>query len=403
MDVPASIHEWAHELGRHLPLSRSQAWVLAAWSVGLALLQTCGQTRVSLLLAQLLGQKPDTVRQRLREFCYEAGAKRGAKRRAVEPEACFAGLLGWVLSLWTDRRVALALDATALKDDFVVLTLSVLLRGTALPVAWCVLPDNRPEAWRPHWLALLARVGAAVPKDYFVLVLTDRGLYAPWLFEALVAMGWHPAMRINAGGYFTPAGEAARPIAELAAQPGTHYRGRGHAFKDHPIACSLLAGWEPGHDAPWRVVTDLAPEEAQASWYGLRAWIEQGFKDFKRGGYQWQLTRMTDPARVQRFWLVLAVTALWQVSAGTADDVQAEAAPAPGPAASEPGPSAASAARRPRRRRASVFLQGAIRLLARLIRGLPGPFMRPLVPEPWPAAPPTTGRAHPRAGGLPPC
>jgi hypothetical protein len=385
MDVVDSIHEWAAELRRHLPLSGPQARVLGAWSVGVALAQGCGQTVVSELLAAVLGQKAQTVRQRLREFCYEAKEKRGVRRRTLEVERCFAGLLGWVLSRWEGRRLALALDATSLKQEVVVLCVSVLFRGTALPVAWHVVRAAQPEAWGPHWRALLNEVSEAVPEDYFVLVLTDRGLYSPELFGALVERGWHPAMRINAGGYFTPEGEAPRPIAEVPARPGESYHGRGTAFKERPIACSLLACWDKGHAEPWRVVTDLPPEAARVQWYALRGWIEQGFKDLKRGGLQWQGTRMQDPARVQRFWLVLAVTALWKVSLGAAEDE------APPPEECAPsGPAVAASKPRPRpRRRVSVFLRGTVCLLADLVLGRVRPRLPRLVPEPWSAPAPS--------------
>jgi hypothetical protein len=39
--------------------------------------------------------------------------------------------------------------------------------------------------------------------------------------------------------------------------------------------------WEAGYESPWAVLTDLEPEEAEVSWYGMRTWIETGFKDFK--------------------------------------------------------------------------------------------------------------------------
>ncbi len=37
--------------------------------------------------------------------------------------------------------------------------------------------------------------------------------------------------------------------------------------------------WEPGYASAWIILTDLEPEEALVSWYGLRTWIESGFKD----------------------------------------------------------------------------------------------------------------------------
>ena len=59
------------------------------------------------------------------------------------------------------------------------------------------------------------------------------------------------------------------------------------------------------------LLTDLPPEASTACWYGLRAWIEQGFKITKRAGWQWQRTHMTKPERAARLWLAVAVATLW--------------------------------------------------------------------------------------------
>ncbi|MGL4553495.1 MAG: transposase, partial [Gemmataceae bacterium] len=85
---------------------------------------------------------------------------------------------------------------------------------------------------------------------------------------------------------------------------------------------TLLARWEEGYAEPWLVLTDLPPESASAAWYGLRTWIEQGFKVIKGGGWKWDRTRMEDPERVERLWL--AVATLWSVALGVADEVRQE-------------------------------------------------------------------------------
>ena len=56
------------------------------------------------------------------------------------------------LSEWTGTAIALTVDATALGERFVVLTVSVVYRGTGIPVAWTVLAGQKKEAWRGHWL-----------------------------------------------------------------------------------------------------------------------------------------------------------------------------------------------------------------------------------------------------------
>ena len=113
MSCHPRVIEWATLLETHLPhLSKPQIKVLALWSLGMVLARSCALTAVSACLAPWLGHHDNPLRQRLREFCYEARAKRGKSRHAVVVESCFAPLLAWVLSLWEGTQLALALAAT---------------------------------------------------------------------------------------------------------------------------------------------------------------------------------------------------------------------------------------------------------------------------------------------------
>jgi len=120
-------------------------------------------------------------------------------------------------------------------------------------------------------------VRAVVPRRFFVIVLADRGLYARWLFQRIVRLGWHPLLRINTGGTFRPAKSTHyQPLREYVPQPGTQWAGTGTAFQGprRRLNCTLLARWDAGYRDPWLVLTDLAPSAGPACWYGLRAWIE---------------------------------------------------------------------------------------------------------------------------------
>jgi hypothetical protein len=266
----------------------------------------------------------------------------------------------------------------------VVLVISVLYRGCAIPVAWTVLSAGEKHAWRGEWLRLLRQVRAAVPRRFFVIVLADRGLYARWLFRRIVRLGWPPLLRINTGGTLRPATNARyRPLRSLVPQPGTQWVGRGTAFVGprRRLNCTLLARWEEGYTDPWLLLTDLAPGAGEACWYGLRAWIEQGFKIIKRAGWQWHRTRMTDPQRAARLWLAVAVATLWLLRVG------GEAEATTPVATFLPLAEDVFRPRRPRRatqlRLVSLFRQGWMLILAALLnqRRLPtGRFPC----EPWP-------------------
>jgi len=338
-------------------------------------------------LATWLHRKEDAVRQQLREFCYEATAKRGTARQELVVETCFVPLLAWVVDQWEGTQLALALDATTLGTRFTVLALSVVYRGCAIPVAWTVLAATAKHAWRREWLRMLRQVRRAIPRTWTVIVLADRGLYARWLFRRITRLGWHPFLRINTGGTFRPTGQVRGvPLKTLVPEPGTTWQGTGIAFKgrNRQLHCTLLACWEAGYTDPWLILTDLPPEASTACWYGLRAWIEQGFKITKRAGWQWQRTHMTQPDRAARLWLAVAVATLWLLSVGGEADATIPASTVLDVTALVPQPPRTREATR--LRLVSVFRRGWTLILVALLDHAPLPMGR-FVPEPWPTIP----------------
>lgn len=352
----------------------------------MVLVQSCGLTSIAVFLGLLLGRQENSVRQQLREFTYDGADKRGAKRQTVEVETCFGALLGWVLSWWAEgeHRLALALDATTFKQLFTVLVVSVVYRGCAIPVAWCVLPATQKGQWRPHWERLLDRLKGSVPADWTVLVLADRGLYAKWLYQRIVKLDWHPFLRINQQGTFCSEATASfRPLRGLVDATTATWSGRVTCFKtaSAQLECTLLAHFDPVYTDPWLIVTDFPPHIANIAWYGMRSWIEAGFKDFKRGGWGWQQTKMTDPARAARLWLVIAVATLWVLSVG--GYAEAELPPSSLPVLPPFFPYRIRPKPASRPRLLSAFARGLLIILAALLRGDGLPF-GDFVSDPWP-------------------
>jgi hypothetical protein len=130
------------------------------------------------------------------------------------------------------------------------------------------------------------------------------------------------------------------------------------------------------------ILTDLPPEASTACWYGLRAWIAQGFKITNRAGWQWQRTHMTQPDRAARLWLAVAVATLWLLSVGGEAEETIPASTVPDVTALVPQP--LRLRRATRLRLVSVFRRGWNLILVALLEQAPLPLGR-FVPEPWPA------------------
>jgi hypothetical protein len=379
------LSEWQQQVSTNLPhLSKPQAVGLALWSYGIVMMRTCGRTTVATFLALLLGQKAESVARRLREWCYEAEAKAGDKRQTLHTTTCFAPLLAWVLRLWQGTSLALAIDATTLDSRFAVLAVTVVYRGCAIPVAWAVVPQQQRQRgqWRKHWLRLLRLLRPAIPCQYNVVVLADRGLYGRWLFRRVVRLGWHPFLRVRSDWQFRPDGRRRfYRMADLVPQVGRQWAGTGTIFRTRKkqLRCTLVAYWAEGCEEPWCVLTDLPPQAAMVAWYGLRTWCEQGFKVLKRGAWQWQHSRMSDPQRTERLLLALAVATLWMLSVG--GELEDSLLGLELPELS----GLLLTARAGRRRAVRLLRLALIWLTVCLLQGRPVPMPGRLVPEPWPS------------------
>ena len=386
MRLPPECYPIREAIAAQLPALRpAQVEGLTWWMYGALLAGSACQAAVLVALRPLCPQgESDAVRQRLREWCYAGADKAAPCGTEVDVTACFAPLLRWVLTWWRGDGLALALDATALRDRLVVLSISVLYRGTAIPVAWHVLPAHQPGPWLAPIQTLLAQLAPAVPPDHSVLVLADRGLWSPALWQQIQAFGWHPLLRIRPDATFCPTGERRVLARTLVPGPGHAWVGTGVAFKHRPVRrpATLVVVWDADQPDPWLLLTDLAPEAVGPAWYGLRTWIELGFRALKRLGWHWERTRRTDPERVARHWLVLAVATLWVVATGTRDEdaERSGRVPANLRVAIPPPPAGP--------RTTSLFTRGLLRLRWQLLRVRRLWTRIWLWPEPWPSPPP---------------
>src|SRR5262249_14622138 len=239
--------------------------------------------------------------------------------RDWDPRTTSGYLLRWILEDWPNHQLVLALDPTLFEDRFTVLAISVLYRSCAVPVMWTVLPGNQPGAWEPHWERMLKELAALVGPGWQVLVLTDRGMYSPRLCDCLVRLDWHPFLRIRAQGFYRPLGSRKwLDLSQLRLPKNQTRAWSCEVFKNDEgrLRCTLVGYAGEGHAEPWLIVTDLAPEVAQASWYGLRGWIEQGFQRVKGEGWHLPRTRIASCERLERLWLAVAVATLWVLEVG---------------------------------------------------------------------------------------
>jgi hypothetical protein len=383
MRFPSELYQVQEEIEARFPeLRRTQQRGLAMWVYGT--IMAGSSTESAVLSALSLDGQMETRRTQLRDWLYDGIDKSAPCTTELDITTCYIPLLRWVLSLWQGTELALAVDVTNHKERFHVLCVSVLYGGCAIPVAWHLLRGGTKGAWMPHLCRLLDTLAPAVPRDMTVLVLIDRGLRSPTLWDTICSHGWHPLMRLQQNTVFRPAGwRRHHPARDVVRALDTAWVGQGQCFSRSTRQGTLLVLWLTGAKEPWIVLTDLPPEQAGIAWYGLRTWIELGFRVIKSVGFQWQHTRRSDPTREARHWLVLAIAVLLTQAVGT----RVEDALARGllPVRLRTPPKQRPATTR--RRTVSLFRRG-LQMLQLLFAQRRYWTRLWLTPDPWPGPPP---------------
>ena len=302
-------------LKAHLPeLPGHLRAVLALWVEGTRLALNGCQDTVTLALAHGLRgpHNPHTLRRLQRELLYDdadrhpKGPRSWGPGQELEVGDCFAPLLRWVRSWWVptggrelaQEPLVLAADPTSKQDDLVALVISVVYRQHAIPVAWHIVGAQARESWIDHFCRLLRQLAPAVPATVPVHVLCDQGLCSRDLWAQIVALGWHPCLRYPPHVTFQPRGQTPRvPVRTLIAGPGDLWVGIGRAFRDQPLAGTLIVLHAYGQTQPWVLLTNTPVAQTEPTLYACRNWIEQGFRGLKTVGWKWHKTRRRDPVR----------------------------------------------------------------------------------------------------------
>ena len=243
MSCHPRVTEWTMIIQAHLPhLSKAQATVLALWSLGMVLARSCALTAVSAFLATWLGRKEPAVYQQLREFCYEAAAKRGPSRCALAVEPCFVPLLGWVVAQWGGHAVGPGPRCDDLGHTLYCLGPQRGLSGLRHPGGLDRLGGHGQTCLAPGMVAHAAPGAPSRPTRLDGPGAGRSGLVRPLAVSAHHPAGLAPLFAHQHRGHLPAHGPGAgRAPADVGAAAGHDMAGDRHRLQRPPPPAPLYA------------------------------------------------------------------------------------------------------------------------------------------------------------------
>jgi hypothetical protein len=303
------VYQWYQEIHERLPLSKWQAKGLAIFSLGVV----CSERSTLSKIAEQMWKfgRAESIERRLRRWI--------ANPRIVLA-ACCRMWSKWVLdSVLGKGQIILLVDLTKLGDRLDVLMVGLSYRRRCIPLAWRCLPGNQP--WPQSQVEIIAEllewVAWGVPEGMIPLVQADRGIgNSSDLMKVVKRMEWHFLFRVNASSSLRLADGRQVTLSDLI-RPGKRWSGTGVLFQNEhaveQVYVHLL--WRSSMPEAWCLVTNAA--DVTHAPYAQRIWQEEGFRDLKSGGWQWQRSQVRHLAHAQRLILALALAYAWTLSLGT--------------------------------------------------------------------------------------
>jgi len=236
----------------------------------------------------------------------------------IEVHALYGPLMHQALLGWVDKTLSVALDTSMLWNTFCLVRLSVIYRGRAVPLVWCVIEQPSAAVAYEEYQGLLEKAATLVPGACHVVFLADRGCADTELMHHLKRLGWHFRIRITSNFWIYRSGHGGFQVRALALVPGQTRFWHGVLLTTKRFGPVPLAVARPlGSTESWYVISDAPTAVRTLEEYGLRFDIEENFLDDKSNGFQLASSLLRSAKARERLCFVLAMTTLSLVSGGT--------------------------------------------------------------------------------------
>jgi Transposase DDE domain len=236
----------------------------------------------------------------------------------IEVHALYGPLMQQALIGWVDKTLYVALDTSMLWNTYCMVRLSVIYRGRAVPLVWCVLEHGSATVAYDVYKALLDQANTLVPFACQVVLLADRGFADTELMGHLKRLGWHFRLRIKANFWIYGPGHGGFQVRDIALACGQAQFWHGVFVTTKRFGSVHLAVARPlASNEYWYVISDEPTEVQSLQEYGLRFDIEENFLDDKSNGFQLESSLIRSSEALERLCFVLAITTLYLVSVGT--------------------------------------------------------------------------------------
>lgn len=216
-------------------------------------------------------------------------------------------------------EIRLLVDGTKIGFRHQLLIVCLAYRKRAIPIAWTWVKHVKGHSSARKQLALLAYVRKLIPTKAAVFLVGDCEFGSVAVLRQLDKWQWFYVLRQKADTQLWFNEERGwQAFGDHVQKPGQSlWLGNGYLTAKEIYPTNLLIHWAVGEKEPWCLATNLPDRRMALRFYARRQWIDEMFGDFKKHGFDLELTMLRHFQRLSRLTLAVAILYVWLVSVGT--------------------------------------------------------------------------------------
>jgi len=235
----------------------------------------------------------------------------------IDLETYFLPYARCLLESLAHHPLLLVMDVSAIGRGCATLTINVIYRKRALPLAWIVRQGSKGHFAEELHLALLEQIAPLMPPDAEVIFLGDGEFDGTQLQDIInttyhwkyVCRTAHSIQLKEDEVTFTP-GEVALSPGECISFPRVLFTREEYG----PV--HVIGWWETGYEEPIYLVTNVKNAHQACTYYKKRFRIETFFSDQKSRGFHLHKSHLADPERLRRLMIPACLAYIWIVYLG---------------------------------------------------------------------------------------
>ena len=243
--------------------------------------------------------------------------ERWLSNKAIDTTLYYLPYLQALLQNLPEGHLVLVMDGSEAGRDCVLLSINVVYKKRALPLAWLIVKGKKGHLSQQTHIELVKKLAPILPKERDIVFLGDGEFDGTQLLTTLQELGWNYVCRTAKNVVLTEEGEKFKPT-DLILQQGDRIELSDVGFtaaEYGPVLVCIV--WEARWTEPLILVSNLDFLEEAYGYYQQRFRIETFFSDQKSRGFYLSHSHISDTVHLERLLIATCLSYIWMVCLGS--------------------------------------------------------------------------------------